>query len=150
MGSRLTRDFPKFLDLAVSPLHNVYPIFIYFPLFFIQFKYDNGLFVMTSSGYITVMSIIYPLLSRSGPPSSRGCDQASSSLMLALDILVLVTAIAAFFAIRDYQRRRGLPYPPGPRPLPLIGNLLDIPRGSSWPAYISQLSKKHGTTCFTC
>jgi hypothetical protein len=65
------------------------------------------------------------------------------SLMLALDILVFVISIAAFFAIRDYQRRRGLPYPPGPRPLPLIGNLLDVPKESSWLAY-TQLSKKHG------
>ncbi|KAI0278749.1 cytochrome P450 [Russula aff. rugulosa BPL654] len=65
------------------------------------------------------------------------------SPMLALDILVLVTSIAAFFAIRDYQRRRGLPYPPGPRPLPLIGNLLDIPKEFSWLAY-TQLSKKYG------
>ena len=65
------------------------------------------------------------------------------SLMLALDILIFVTSIAAFFAICDYQRRRGFPYPPGPRPLPLIGNLLDVPKESSWLAY-TQLSKKHG------
>ena len=69
------------------------------------------------------------------------------SLMSALDILVLVTSITAFFAIRDYQRRRGFPYPPGPHPLPLIGNLLDIPKQFSWVAY-TKLSKKHGTTCF--
>jgi hypothetical protein len=69
------------------------------------------------------------------------------SLISALDLLVFLTSIAAFFAIRDYQRRRGLPYPPGPRPLPLIGNLLDIPKEFSWLAY-TQLSKEHGTTCF--
>ena len=67
----------------------------------------------------------------------------SLSLMSALDILVLVVSIAAFFVIRDYRRRRGLSYPPGPRPLPLIGNLLDIPKEFSWVAY-TQLSKKHG------
>ena len=70
------------------------------------------------------------------------------SLMSALDILVLVISIAAFIAIRDYQTRRGLPYPPGPRPLPLIGNLLDIPKESSWLAY-TQLSRKHGMIPFT-
>jgi hypothetical protein len=68
------------------------------------------------------------------------------SLMSALDILVLVTSVTAFFAIRDYQRRRGLPSPPGPRPLPVIGNLLDIPKEFSWLAY-TQLSKKHGMIC---
>lgn len=64
-------------------------------------------------------------------------------LVLTLDILVLVFSLAAFYAIYDYQRRRGLPYPPGPRPLPLIGNLLDIPKEFSWLTY-SQLSNKHG------
>jgi hypothetical protein len=68
-------------------------------------------------------------------------------LALTLDILVLVFSLAAFSAIYDYQRRRGLPYPPGPRPLPLIGNLLDIPKEFSWLTY-SQLSNKHGMICF--
>ena len=67
-------------------------------------------------------------------------------LTLTLDILVLVFSLAAFSAIYDYQRRRGLPYPPGPRPLPLIGNLLDIPKEFSWLTY-SQLSNKHGMIC---
>jgi len=66
------------------------------------------------------------------------------SLMSAL---VLVTSIAAFFAIRDYHKRRGFTYPPGPRPLPLIGNLLDIPKEFSWLSY-TELSKKHGMICF--
>ncbi|KAI0289330.1 cytochrome P450 [Russula brevipes] len=63
--------------------------------------------------------------------------------MSTVDLLVLVLALATFMAIRDYQKRGGLPYPPGPRPLPLIGNLLDIPREFSWLWYL-QLSKKYG------
>jgi len=66
---------------------------------------------------------------------------------LVLDILVLAFSFAVFSAIYDYQRRRGLPYPPGPRPLPLIGNLLDISKEFSWLTY-SQLSNKHGMICF--
>ena len=62
--------------------------------------------------------------------------------------LVLVSSLAAFLVIRDFQRRRGLPYPPGPRPLPLIGNLLDIPKKFSWLPYL-QFSKKHGKIYFT-
>lgn len=65
------------------------------------------------------------------------------SLVLTIYILVLVSSIAAFLAIRDYQRRQGLPYPPGPRPLPLIGNLFDIPKEFSWLTY-SRFSKKYG------
>jgi hypothetical protein len=64
-------------------------------------------------------------------------------LMLILDVLVIVSSLAAFLAIRDYQIRGGLPYPPGPRPLPLIGNLIDIPKEFSWLTY-TQLSKKYG------
>jgi hypothetical protein len=69
------------------------------------------------------------------------------SLTSILDILVLIFSSAAFLVIRDYQRRRGLPYPPGPRPLPLIGNLFDIPKEFSWLTY-TQLSKKYGMIYF--
>jgi hypothetical protein len=69
------------------------------------------------------------------------------SLTSVIDILAIASSLAAFLAIRDYQRRRGFPYPPGPRPLPLIGNLLDIPKLFSWLSY-TQLSKKHGAIYF--
>ena len=65
------------------------------------------------------------------------------SLTSILDVFVLISSLAAFLAIRDYQRRRGLPYPPGPPPLPLIGNLFDIPKEFSWLSY-TQLSEKYG------
>jgi hypothetical protein len=70
------------------------------------------------------------------------------SPILTLDILVLVTSLVAFLVIRDFQRRRGLPYPPGPRPLPLLGNLFDIPKKFSWLSYL-RFSKKHGKIYFT-
>ena len=69
------------------------------------------------------------------------------SVPSTLDILVLVFSFAYLLALRDNQRRRGLPYPPGPRPLPLIGNLLDIPKDFPWLSY-TQLSKTHGMIYF--
>lgn len=36
-----------------------------------------------------------------------------------------------------------LPYPPGPKPLPLIGNLFDLPRGKDWLVY-HDLAKTYG------
>ena len=55
--------------------------------------------------------------------------------------------IATFLAVRIYRRRGKLPYPPGPRPLPLVGSLFDIPKEFSWLTY-AQLSKKHGMVYF--
>lgn len=60
------------------------------------------------------------------------------------DVFVVLLFLASIRAVRDYRRRRGLPYPPGPRPLPIIGNMLDIPKQFSWLAY-SKFSKTYGT-----
>jgi len=59
------------------------------------------------------------------------------------DVFVVLLFLASIRAVRDYRRRRGLPYPPGPRPLPIIGNILDIPKEFSWLAY-SKFSKTYG------
>jgi len=64
-------------------------------------------------------------------------------VVTVFDVLVLISSLAALFAIHDYKKQRGHSYPPGPRPLPLIGNLFDIPKEFSWLSYV-QLSKKYG------
>ncbi|KAI0301728.1 cytochrome P450 [Multifurca ochricompacta] len=66
-------------------------------------------------------------------------------LLSILDLVVLLSSIIAFQAVRDYRRRGGVPYPPGPRPLPVLGNLLHIPKEHSWLTY-TQYSKKYGTS----
>ena len=72
---------------------------------------------------------------------------AMVSPMSILDVFAALSFLAFFGAIRDHRRRRGLPYPPGPRSLPVIGNLLDVPKEFSWLTYTS-LSEKYGTISF--
>jgi hypothetical protein len=84
-------------------------------------------------------------------------DFLSTMVNLIAKGIIFPTSLVNFFgallflvalrAIRDYRRRGGLPYPPGPRPLPIIGNLLDIPRKFSWLAY-TNFSKTHGNQAF--
>ena len=46
---------------------------------------------------------------------------------------------------RAFAARRGCrPLPPGPRPLPVLGNLLDIPKRHPWRGY-KEYSKQYGT-----
>ncbi|PPQ96376.1 hypothetical protein CVT26_004978 [Gymnopilus dilepis] len=61
------------------------------------------------------------------------------------DKLVVATAFvtALFIYLRNASYRQ-MPYPPGPKGLPLLGNLLDLPRTSAWETY-ERWSKKFGS-----
>jgi hypothetical protein len=61
----------------------------------------------------------------------------------AVDGLVILTSFYFVLLLHDHRRRRGLPYPPGPRSWPIIGNLLDVPSRRPWVTY-SEMSKKYG------
>ncbi|KAF9558598.1 cytochrome P450 [Agrocybe pediades] len=48
-------------------------------------------------------------------------------------VVFLAFCLIVFIAIK--LRNRSLPYPPGPKKLPLLGNLLDLPNGLEWETY---------------
>ncbi|KAJ7496786.1 cytochrome P450 [Mycena latifolia] len=64
--------------------------------------------------------------------------QDSKTLILALGAAALVVTL--YYAKR--KKTMG-PYPPGPKPLPILGNALDLPQSQPWVGF-SQLAKQHG------
>jgi len=64
----------------------------------------------------------------------------------SLVLFCLITLILRRVFLWRKVNPRNLPYPPGPRPLPVIGNLLDLARGNEAAAY-SELARKYGKIC---
>lgn len=62
-----------------------------------------------------------------------------------LTVLAVVASLCAIAYLSSKLRmtRRKLPYPPGPRPLPIIGNALSIPTKQMARAY-REMSYKYG------
>ena len=63
-------------------------------------------------------------------------------------LLAVVVAFSglAFLAVRTSRRR--LPYPPGPRRLPIVGNLFSMPSQEEWIVY-KKWSEDHGQCMLT-
>lgn len=67
-----------------------------------------------------------------------------SFLSTTLGISTAILVIYLVKAFLDRRARKGYPLPPGPLGLPLIGNLLDVPREeAAWFAY-ENMGKKYG------
>lgn len=65
-----------------------------------------------------------------------------STLTIAFGSLSsLIIALSIYFLY--FLSPRQLPYPPGPRGLPLLGNALDMPREREWETY-SDWARKYG------
>ena len=66
--------------------------------------------------------------------------QANSTLLLYSSLAAAVLAtILRFLFIRSFSR----PYPPGPAPRPIVGNLFDMPRDYWWLTF-AKWSKQYG------
>jgi hypothetical protein len=61
---------------------------------------------------------------------------------ILLSVVVAFSGLA-FLAVRTSRRR--LPYPPGPRRLPIVGNLFSMPSRVEWKVY-----KKWSEDCGQC
>ncbi|KAG8947342.1 hypothetical protein FRC04_010790 [Tulasnella sp. 424] len=71
---------------------------------------------------------------------------ALNSLVVDVCIIGAVLALGSYLRHRVVMRSRnpqGLPYPPGPRQLPIIGNLLDMPR-SHYPLTHTKWLREYG------
>ena len=57
-------------------------------------------------------------------------------------LAVIATAIA-LTVMRRRRRSKYLPYPPGPKGHPIIGNLLDFPENPIWEGF-AKMSEEYG------
>ena len=59
-------------------------------------------------------------------------------------LLAIAAALVVFYFLRSRSRNpRGLPTPPGPRGLPFIGAIYDVPQEVAWKTF-QDWSKKYG------
>jgi len=65
------------------------------------------------------------------------------------DVLVAIASVVLTLYIRfAYKRSSSHPYPPGPKRLPILGNLHQFPKSPEWVTY-SKWSKEFGTFLYT-
>ena len=70
---------------------------------------------------------------------------ASFESSLGTGILLTVALLIAYSYVQDWRRNpTRLPYPPGPKGYPVIGNLLDIPNAFIYKRF-RQMSRDLGT-----
>jgi hypothetical protein len=62
---------------------------------------------------------------------------------LSVTLAAMLSWLARYLYRRHRSSRHILPFPPGPKPLPLLGNLFDMPTSREYEVY-TQWGKKYG------
>ena len=76
-------------------------------------------------------------------------EPLTSQLSFSLPALAFILLVGLYIRrLVDWKARtKGLSLPPGPRGLPVLGNMLDVPNSKPWIWY-KQLSDKYGAFDF--
>lgn len=76
-----------------------------------------------------------------------------STITLSAHNLPLVSlallALGAIVVLRARRKRTASIYPPGPKPLPLVGNLFDVPWRNPW-LHFTEWRKTYGRLSILC
>lgn len=70
------------------------------------------------------------------------------STLLLLDILLAALAVFLVKKWRATSKASMKQFPPGPRPLPLLGNVLDMPATHQWKTFAEWQAKWGTSTAF--
>ena len=107
------------------------PLLIYFHdcLRFGAYRTLSYFFILTA--FFLGCTICFDSISLSDRQMESHPDPATAAILgIAILLLLYIRSL-----IRWRVRTRGLPFPPGPKQLPLIGNLFDMPKSHAWVVY---------------